>query len=243
MRSASNNSTTTLVARNNTATSWIQQLCTNQGKIACLFPLFLMFSPKDFYRQRTKYDGRYCFTGVCLFTFRGGGYRHMADGVPHLADGGVPQGHPHRDWMVVPAPCWDWMVYSSLPDWMGISPTPSGLDEGTPPHPDGRSGIGSQNNYAVGGMPLAFTQEDFLVLDLLFGINSYSTTGTKWYLLPVEFPLITITITLSLFLPHLFKFLFNTKVIKTPKYPSTPWYILQFLKLPKLPPKIPQFWR
>ena len=57
-------------------------------------------------------------------------------------------------------PCQDWMEYP-----------PSGLDGGTP-HQDWmgyppHQGIGRQSSYAAGGMPLAFTQKDFLVIDSL----------------------------------------------------------------------------
>ena len=56
-------------------------------------------------------------------------------------------------------------------------PLMSGLDGGTP-FPDVRTGwgycqeIGRQTSYAAGGMPLAFTQEDFLV-HCLFALSPF----------------------------------------------------------------------
>ena len=75
------------------------------------------------------------------------GYSHLANGgysiqptgrgTP-LANRGYPRVPPHFDWMEVPS---------------------SGQDGGTPCQE-----IGRQSSYAAGGMPLAFTQEDFLVI-------------------------------------------------------------------------------
>ena len=86
-----------------------------------------------------------------LFT-PAGGYPHSADGrYPHLADqeGGVPpsflagMGYPIL-------PDWGW-------DWMGV-----------PPSQVRRQSSRASTCYAAGGMPLAFTQEDFLVLVVFF---------------------------------------------------------------------------
>ena len=58
----------------------------------------------------------------------------------------------------------DWMGYPlARSGWWGYVPPPPGLD-GVPPHtpPIRQSSIAS-TCYAAGGMPLAFTQEDFLV--------------------------------------------------------------------------------
>ena len=75
-------------------------------------------------------------------------------GYPQPGMDGVP---PSQNWMGYPTPCQEWMG----------SPQP-GLD-GVPPgqnwmgYPPIRQSIAS-TCYAAGGMPLAFTQEDFLVL-------------------------------------------------------------------------------
>ena len=49
------------------------------------------------------------------------------------------------------------------PIWTGQDP-PSGLDRCSPPPPVGRQSSNASTCYASGGMPLAHTQEDFLVL-------------------------------------------------------------------------------
>ena len=90
--------------------------------------------------------------------------------------GGTP-GNPHHDWMGYP-PGQVWMLeggYHQVPphhDWMGYPPPRPGLDgrgDGTPGTPPTMIGWGtpppsSSTCYASGGVPLAFTQEDFLVL-------------------------------------------------------------------------------
>ena len=90
----------------------------------------------------------------------GGAVPHQANGgYCHLAYGGtLDGGTPH----------WDWMGYPPLIG-TGCGYPPLRLDGGNP-HQDwmGVSPIRRQSSrvstcYAVGGMPLAFTQEDFLV--------------------------------------------------------------------------------
>ena len=75
----------------------------------------------------------------------GGGYPVPGLGVPHPRSGlGVPQCTPYHDWMGYPPhPHHDWMGYPS-------------------PTPIRQSSIAS-TCYTAGDMPLAFTQEDFLV--------------------------------------------------------------------------------
>ena len=97
----------------------------------------------------------------------------MGVGNPSLVRMGVPWGSPHpgqapgqdrevpwgtssvrtgTGWGI---PHWDW-------GWMKY-PTPSGLDE-VPPPPKVRSQSSTASTcYTAGGMPLAFTQDDFLV--------------------------------------------------------------------------------
>ena len=127
------------------------------------------------------YRGRYCFQFVCQSTPRpgGGGQVRMGGypsqvwmgevpnprcgrgryplpgldgggGVPHpVLDGGV------QDWMGYPHPNHYWMGYPPpVQDWKGY---PS-------PPPVGRQSTIASTCYAAGGMRLAFTQEDFLVI-------------------------------------------------------------------------------
>ena len=134
------------------------------------------------------------FTGVCLSTFRsrgvypirrpGGGthYRFRQGGTPSSWWGGYPilspgGGVPHPvDWgypipgpgggypiqLTVP-PVQDWMRYPLSRTGWGTPPCPR-LD-GVPPPPVRRqSSIASSTCYVAGGMPLAFTQEDFLMI-------------------------------------------------------------------------------
>ena len=99
---------------------------------------------------------------VCLFTISGWG------GVPHPRSGWWG-GTPSQVWMVggylgYPQPGLDGgtqgtpMTGLGTPhhDWMGYPPFPPWVGGVPPPH------IAS-TCYAAGGMPLAFTQEDFLV--------------------------------------------------------------------------------
>ena len=78
-----------------------------------------------------------------------------------------------------------WMGYSLSRTVRGTLPH-SGLDEVPPPPPPSRTGWGTppplsgdssiaSTCYMAGGMPLAFTQEDFLVLTVSFSIF----TGTN----------------------------------------------------------------
>ena len=104
--------------------------------------------------------------------------------VPHSADGGYP--HPKSGQGGYPGvpPIQDWMGYpclrldgypSPIQDWMGYpqtgwdtalsktgwgTPSPSKTGWGTPPPISKASSC-----YSAGGVPLAFTQEDFLVID------------------------------------------------------------------------------
>ena len=136
--------------------------------------------------------GGYVFTGVCLFNFRGGypisglmvGWYPISDlmvegyPIPGLMVGGYPipglmvGGTPSQVWMVGDGgypgypPGQVWMVgrYPGYPPgqvWMvgGTQGTPHHDWMGYPPP----TSIAS-TCYAAGGMPLAFTQEDFLVV-------------------------------------------------------------------------------
>ena len=118
---------------------------------------------------------------VSVHTLTGGGYAITGLG------GGVP--HPRFGWWGVPQPCLDgggvprpgldgggtqgtpirsgcWGGYPSqvlmaggYPGW--VPPTRSGWEGGT--HPPIRQSSIASTCYAAGGVPLAFTQEDFLV--------------------------------------------------------------------------------
>ena len=122
------------------------------------------------YRPHPKDGGRYCFQFVCQFTSRerGGGYpiSGMGRGVPHLRSryGGTPSqvwvgGYPISGLGGTPSqgvpyvwrgtPCW------GVPHvWGGTASLGS---------PIAQSSIAS-TCYAAGGVPFAFTQEDFLVV-------------------------------------------------------------------------------
>ena len=65
-------------------------------------------------------------------------------------------GVPHQTWDGVPPWTWDWVP----PQDLGQGALPFGPGMGYPPR---QISIGS-TCYTAGGMPLAFTQEDFLVL-------------------------------------------------------------------------------
>ena len=91
----------------------------------------------------------------------------------HLGEGGTPirltlGTPPHQDWMGVPPIRTGWGYppvgtgwgTPTCWDWRGVPPL--GLDWGTPP-PIRRQNSRVSTCYAAGGMPLAFTQEDFLV--------------------------------------------------------------------------------
>ena len=97
--------------------------------------------------------------------------------IPGL-NGGTQGYPPGKDWMGYPLgqewmgiPGQDWMGYPPRPGLDGVPPRP-GLDgvapswpglDGVPPSPIIQSSIAS-TCYAVGSMPLAFTQEDFFVV-------------------------------------------------------------------------------
>ena len=118
------------------------------------------------------------------------GYPIQLTGVPHLADGGTPWSG--QDWMGVPPSELDRST-THLGNQMG---TPwSGLDEGTPlpsgldvvphhrnwmgyPPPIWRQSSRARAFYVAGGMPLAFTQDDFLVHNQICGslIMSFKLT-------------------------------------------------------------------
>ena len=85
--------------------------------------------------------GGYVFTGVCLFTFFG------RRGTPILPErgGGVPTSFSMGDAPIHPS--------KGIPHVQVRSQVRTG-EGGTP----------NRNSKAAGGMPLAFTQEDFLVL-------------------------------------------------------------------------------
>ena len=128
--------------------------------------------------------GGYVFTGVCPFTFVcvGGGVPHprCGQGVPHVRCGGYPipdlGGTPSQVWTGVP----------QMRSGLGVGyPPPQSRHDGVPPcprldgypspHPQSKTGwntplppirrqISKASTYcAAGGVPLAFTQEDFLV--------------------------------------------------------------------------------
>ena len=80
-------------------------------------------------------------------------------GMPHQDWMGYPplglnEGTPHQEWMDIPSPHWDWMEYTHQ-DRMSVPPL--GLD-GVPLC---CQEIGRQSSFAVGGMSLAFIQEDY----------------------------------------------------------------------------------
>ena len=124
------------------------------------------FEWDNFYRPRTKCEGRYCFTPSSRTGLVGRGVPRVPlhpglDGVPPLG-----------------------MYWGTPPIGTGWEyPPPSGLDEvppfrtgwGTPPiqdwigtlSPIRRQSSVASTCYAAGGMPLAFTQEDFLVFILM----------------------------------------------------------------------------
>ena len=86
-------------------------------------------------------------------------------GVPH--HGGYPtlsglDGVPHQDWRRYPHQ-----------DWMGVAPCP-GLHGVQPPPPVRRQCSIASTRYGEGGMPLAFTQEDFLVSSNFYTFSFYS---------------------------------------------------------------------
>ena len=124
------------------------------------------------------------FTGVCLFTHGwvprpggGGGVlarsRHGGGALARSRWDWVPPGQ----WWGTPIQIWGThpsqvrMVYPPLPQ-PGQDGVPSLARDGVLPSP----GQGSRWStwYAAGGMPFAFTQEDFLVLPLKITSNTWS---------------------------------------------------------------------
>ena len=108
--------------------------------------------------------GGYVFIGVCPSTLVGGGVPHPR--FPGL-DGGVP--HSQVRTGGTPSQVWDGGCTLSQVRTGGY-PFPDLNKGGTPPTPSIRQSSIASNCYAAGGMPLAFTQEDFLVL-LCFVFN------------------------------------------------------------------------
>ena len=126
-----------------------------------------------FYRPHPKDGGRYCFQFVCQSTPRrgGGGYPSQVlmvggGGSTPARSGWLGRGYPGQVWMVgggVPRapPGQVWMAYP--PTMTGWGTHPPWLD-GVPPPP---TSIAS-TCCTASGMPLAFTQEDFLLVYLFF---------------------------------------------------------------------------
>ena len=113
------------------------------------------------YRPHPKDGGRYCFQFVCQSTLAGGG------GTPsQVWLGGYPMGWgtpPDLRWSTLPDLGW-----GTPPPDLGWGTPPPNLGWGTPPrpgtgYPPPPSIASTCYGYAAGGMPLAFTQEDFLV--------------------------------------------------------------------------------
>ena len=106
----------------------------------------------------------------------GGGYPipGMDGGTPFQAwtERGTPlfrpgMGYPHLDlgWGT-PIQTWDGIPPGQ--DWMVTVHPPTRTEWGTPPPPIRRQSSIANTCYAAGGMPLALTQEDFLVLFNLY---------------------------------------------------------------------------
>ena len=113
--------------------------------------------------------GKVIFT-VCLSVHtRGEGTPicWLGGGTPSGPTGGTPSFPTGTSWQGVPwaldgvpPPHGDWMGYPSFETGWGY-PLPIGTGWGTLPPPCRQ--IRRQSNYLAGGMPLVFTQEDFLV--------------------------------------------------------------------------------
>ena len=98
-----------------------------------------------------------CHTSVCLCVCPQGEWvppssLHLCRGVPH----------PVFTWGEVPHPAFTWEEMFPIQSSPRGYPPSIRLDAATPPPPGRRSSTVS-TCYAAGGMPLAFTQEDFLV--------------------------------------------------------------------------------
>ena len=119
------------------------------------FDLSYHFQPCNYYHPHSEGIGKVLFSQVSVCPHLGGGVTHLADrGYPFLLDWGVP--HPSQ-WGYPPSKV---RMGGGVPQGTPSCPgqVPGQEDGGTP----------NQNStvctcYAVGGMPLAFTQEDFLV--------------------------------------------------------------------------------
>ena len=121
------------------------------------------------YMVRTT--GGYVFTGVCLFNFRGGG-----GGGPHprsgqggttfrvwTGGGGIPHPRSRRGRGGTPQSQLDGVPPGQ--DWVGYPPSRPGMGYPPPHHDWMRYPLPPPPpSYAAGGVPLAFTQEDFLVM-------------------------------------------------------------------------------
>ena len=124
----------------------------------------------NIYRQHPKDWGRCQFTprGVPPGPDGGEGYPICQQGRGGTAS--CPESHPILMWAVLLSSPDGGGVPLGTPcqDWMGVTPQlelegypPLRLDR-LPPPPHHQE-IGRQSSYAAGSMPLAFTQEDFLV--------------------------------------------------------------------------------
>ena len=105
----------------------------------------------------------------------------MGRGVPHPADrgvpipgldGGYPGVPPSKDWKGYPPTRTGW----GTPLVLGWGTPHPVLDGVLPPPPPIRQSGKASTYYATGGMPLAFTQEDFLVKNKFFPFISLLTS-------------------------------------------------------------------
>ena len=140
----------------------------------------MCFIQFNYYRPHPKDGGRYCFQFVCQSTYGGGTPVRSGWGghpIPGLAGGGTPSQvwlggvpHPRSGWGYPPTTRSGWGTPPDLglgtPQDLGLG-TPPDMGLGTPPPPGPGTGIAS-TCYAAGGMPLAFTQEDFLIIVYLW---------------------------------------------------------------------------
>ena len=105
----------------------------------------------------------------------GGVPQYLGWGEPHPRGGGVPQpgldsgGEPHPRGGTLARSGWWGYTPQVRSGWWGYPPPPGQvwMVGGYPPtHPPTKQSSKASTYYAAGGMPLAFTQEDFLVLFL-----------------------------------------------------------------------------
>ena len=112
-------------------------------------------------RARSTREGN-IYTWKCLFTFRGGTPSQVwVGGVPHLSSRGRGYPIPGSGRGGTPAggyPSWGGNPVGGYPSW-GATSARGVLHPRFPPPRIASTCYG----YAAGGMPLAFTQEDFLV--------------------------------------------------------------------------------